>query len=211
MKTALTQLITVATFAALTSTSAMAKDSKTITKTLDIDSGQKISFNVPVGSLKIKTCQCDELSLKVVVEPKDSDWNFFSSSNVDDAQLSVQQQSGGMKLAINDEDTKQKWTVTVPHQSALDIELGVGEVDIRNFGNSLDADVGVGSIDVDVNEQNYQVIDLETGVGNTDVDGFDRNPKTKRAMVSSSTRYRSEGDHHIYVDVGVGDAGVSYH
>ena len=64
---------------------------------------------------------------------------------------------------------------------------------------------------VDVTEQNYGNIKIESGVGATDIDGFDNQAKTTRAMVSSTTKYRGEGEHSIKVDVGVGDAHVTHH
>ena len=211
MKTRLAQIIALTLGTALTSTVALASDLKIIKDTIDVTTGQTVSFNVPVGSLKIKTCDCDQISVKVKVEPKDSDWSFFSSGNVDDAKLQVKQRNNSVKLSIDDEDTKQKWTVTMPADSNLNVDLGVGELKVREFNQSLDADVGVGSITVDVTEQNYDSIKLESGVGATDIDGFDKQAKTTRAMVSSTTKYRGEGEHSIKVDVGVGDARIIHH
>ena len=211
MKTRLTQIIALTLGTALTSSVAFASDLKIIKDTIDVTKGQTVAFNVPVGSLKIKTCDCDQISIKVKVEPKDSDWSFFSSGNVDDAELLVKQRNNTVKLSIDDDDTKQKWTVTMPADSNLNVDLGVGELKVREFNQSLDADVGVGSITVDVSEQNYDSIKIESGVGATDIDGFDNQAKTTRAMVSSTTKYRGEGEHSIKVDVGVGDARITHH
>ena len=212
MKTTIARLFTLATLCTLTSTAAFAKDSKTINQTIDVTQGQMIRLDVPVGTIRIDTCQCDQISLQVKVEPKDSDWSFFSSSdvNVDEAQLDINTDSQGIKLSINEEDTKQKWTLTVPQMSALDVELGVGEVDVNAFNHSIEVDLGVGSVSVDVNRQNYSSIELETGVGDTGVHGFDGKVENSRAMVSSSSRYTSNGEHQITIDVGVGEAQVSF-
>lgn len=182
-----------------------------IKETIDVQNGQAVSFNVPVGSLKIETCDCDQISVKVKVESKDSDWSFFSSGDVDNADLKVKHRNNTVKLSIDEDDTKQKWTVTMPAQSALKVDLGVGEVKVHEFNQSIDAEVGVGSIRVNVASQNYDSILLESGVGDTGIHGFDGKANTSRAMVSSKTRYRGEGEYSINIDVGVGDARVNTH
>lgn len=201
-------LIALALFTTLASSTAMAKDIKRINKTIEVEEGQKISLNVPVGSLDVQTCDCNEITIKVTVEPSDSKWGIFGSgADVDDAELKVRERRGGLSFEVDEDDTKQKWKVTMPASSALDIDMGVGSVDVEDLSNSLNAEVGVGQISVDLSDDNYQDIELESGVGDTSIDGFS-GVKTKRSVVSSEAHYRGDGDHSINIEIGVGEADV---
>jgi hypothetical protein len=200
-------LVAFALCSALATGTALADDVKTLRKTVEVEKGQKISFNVPVGSLKVETCDCNEVTVKVKVEPSDGSWNIFSSGNVEDAELSVRQRGNGISFEVDEDDTKQKWRVTMPASSALNIDVGVGQVDVNDFNNSLRAEVGVGQITVDVEGENFDDIKVESGVGDASIRGFSGVDKA-RAMVSSSAHYRGDGDYSIDVEVGVGEASV---
>lgn len=198
---------TFALLSAIIATSAVAKDSKQINKTMDIAQGQKIALDAGVGTLTIETCQCNEIELQISIEEQDG-WSLFGSTDVDSVELKIKERNNRISFIIDDDDIKQKWKVTLPASSALAIELGVGEVEINNFSNDLTAEVGVGSIDVELNSDNYRDIELGSGVGETSVSGLKGQVKSKRAVVSSSTRYHGEGEHSISIEVGVGEASV---
>lgn len=200
-----------ATFALLSTviaTSAMAKDSKNISKTVDINEGQQISIKVPVGSLKIETCDCNKIELEIKVEESEGSWSLFSSSSIEDAQLDVKNRHNRVTFEVDEDHSKQTWTVRLPAASALNIEMGVGEVHINDFNNDLNAEVGVGDIEVDINNDNYQAIKLESGVGSTSIAGMSGDVDTERSIVSSSTSYHGNGKYAMDIDVGVGAADV---
>lgn len=196
------------TTALFSSNLVIAKDSKLIKETIDIDKGHHVVVAVPVGSLEVETCACNEMSISVRVEPSNDGW-FSSGKNVEDAELSIKRSQDEISFEVDMEKTKQKWRVTVPQSSAMDVEMGVGAVNIYNFDNSLNAEVGVGEVEVEVQQDNYQSIRLETGVGETKIRGMNGDTKTKRAVVSSKTRYSGNGDHDIRIEVGVGGAAVN--
>lgn len=198
-------LFTTALLATFASSSVLAKDVKTIVKNLDVDNGQRLSFSVPVGSLDIQTCNCNEVSMKIKVEAKDSDWSLFSSKDVDDAELSIRERRGGLSFKVDKDDTKQKWVVTLPASSALNVEVGVGHVEIDEFNNDLKADVGVGHINVELEGTDFDRISAETGVGDASIRSLPGDVKHKRAMVSATSRYSGDGKYNLEVEVGVGD------
>jgi hypothetical protein len=202
-------LATFALLSTVAATSAFAKDVKHISKTVKVDEGQAISLNVPVGSLKVETCTCNEVTLDIRVESSEGSWSIFSSGgDVDNAELSIRERRSSMIFEVDEDDTKQKWTVTVPVSSALNIEMGVGEVDVNDLNNDLNAEVGVGSINVDLQGDDYRRIDLESGVGDTSIKGFGDKVTTKRSIVSSSAKYRGDGEYSVTVEVGVGEADI---
>ncbi|MFT5164742.1 MAG: hypothetical protein ACI9FJ_003351 [Alteromonadaceae bacterium] len=202
-----------ATFALLSTviaTSAAAKEMKHLNKTMDITEGQPISISVPVGSLKVQACDCNEIDIQIEVESANGGWNIFSSGgDVDSAELKIEQHNGKISFEVDEDDTKQRWLVTLPATSALSFDMGVGSVEIKDLNNDLDADVGVGSLAIDVSSDNYRHIELDSGVGDTTIRGFKGDVTNKRSVVSSSANYRGEGQYFIAADVGVGEASVS--
>ena len=65
MKTRLARIIALTLGTALTSSVAFASNLKIIKDIIGVKKGQKVAFNVPVGSLKIKTCDCDQISINL--------------------------------------------------------------------------------------------------------------------------------------------------
>ena len=90
------------------------------------------------------------------------------------------------------------------------LELGVGDIEVDNFANSAAIDVGVGAVRISSALDDYQSITLDSGVGDTKISGMKNDPKHTRKMVSSTTKYRGDGQYSINVEVGVGDIKVRH-
>jgi len=96
----------------------------------------------------------------------------------------------------------------MPTKLALDIELGVGEIQIEDFSNELTVELGVGSVQVDVNDTDYRSIHLSAGVGDSSIRGFPNNSDNERSFISADSYYHGSGDLEIEIEVGVGDVRV---
>lgn len=201
-------LLTAAILTTIATTGASAGDMKTLNETVDVDKGQKLNFSLPVGSFDLETCNCNEVSIKVKVEPSNDGWSLFSSKSVDDVELSIKERRGGLSFEVDKDETKQKWVVTVPQSSALNIEVGVGHIELHEFNNDLNAEVGVGHIEVELADDNYDRINAKTGVGDSAIKHLKGEIKNKRSMVSDSAKYYGDGQYNMDIEVGVGDIKV---
>jgi hypothetical protein len=195
----------VAIFALLFTTASLGKDRVTLEETISVEAQSTIHFDIPVGSLEITTYDGDKVILEVEVKEADSDW--FSSVDLDDVEIDITQSGTKLHLEIEKEDVVQKWEVKIPSDASLNIDLGVGEVDIDDFDRDANIDVGVGEVDVYLSGTNYREIELDSGVGGADLDGFS-NIDRERAMVSESIEWTGKGDYDLIIDVGVGDIDV---
>jgi len=193
-------------FAVLFTTASLGKDKVTLEETITVEANSSIHFEVPVGSLDIATYDGDEIIVKVEVEEADNDW--FSSPDLSEAQIAIDNSGDKVHLEIDMEDVVQKWKVKIPQDASLDIDLGVGGIEIEDFAQDASIDVGVGEIDITLSSDNYREIELGAGVGGVDLDGF-KNIDRERAMVSENIEWRGKGDHDLNIEVGVGDIEVS--
>lgn len=198
--------VAVTIFAVLFTTASLGKDKVTLEETISVDANTSIHIEVPVGSLEIETYSGDEIIVKVEVKEADNDW--FSSPDFSDAQIDIDNSGKKVHLQIDMEDVVQKWEVKIPRDANLDIDLGVGGIEIEDFERDAFIDVGVGEVDVKLSSDNYREIELGAGVGDVDLDGF-KNIDRERAIVSENIEWRGKGDHDLNIEVGVGDIEVS--
>lgn len=197
--------VALAIAAVLFSTASLGKSRVTLEETISIDANSSIKVEVPVGSLTIETYDGDDIILEVEIKESDNDW--FSSADLDDAEIDIDKSGNSVHLEIDMEDVVQKWEMKIPKDAHLDIDLGVGEVEIDGFERDANIDVGVGEVDLNLSGNNYREIELESGVGGVDLNGFS-NVDGKRKLVSESVEWRGKGDYELNIDVGVGEVDV---
>lgn len=197
--------VVLAIAAVLFSTASLGKSRVTLEETISIDAGSDIKIEVPVGSLTIETYDGDDIIVEIEIKESDNDW--FSSPDLDDAELDIDKSDKSVHLEVDMEDVVQKWEMKIPKDAHLDIDLGVGEVEIEDFEGDAKIDVGVGEVDINLSGDNYREIDLESGVGGVDLDGFSRVDR-ERKLVSESVEWTGKGDYELNIDVGVGEVDV---
>lgn len=197
--------VALAIAAVLFSTASLGKSRVTLEETISIDANSSIKVEVPVGSLMIETYDGEDIIVEVEVKESDNGW--FNSADLDDAEIDIDKSGKSVHLEIDMEDVVQKWEMKIPRDAHLDIDLGVGELDIEGFERDANIDVGVGEVDIELSGDNYREIELESGVGGVDLDGF-RNIKDKRKLVSESVEWQGQGEYQLNVDIGVGEVEV---
>lgn len=196
-------------FAALISTSAIAKVEHEIKRSFTLDTQQAIDISFPVGSLEVNTHDGNEVKVSIELEEKNNGW-FADSDNLDELTLDSEQTANKLTLTLDNDDVQQTWLVSVPRSLAVNLDLGVGDIEINDFANSADIEVGVGAVRIDSQSDDYKYINLDSGVGDTRISGFENDAKTSRKMVSSESEYTGSGTHTIKIEVGVGDIKVKH-
>ena len=149
---------------------------------------------------------------------------------VDEAELRMDVSRRILRLEVetesDDRHFEENWTLTLPSRLDFDLDLGVGDVDLRGLSGRFTADLGVGdvsaenvsghlNIDIGVGEasvraaaSDYGSVDGSGGVGdaNLTVRG---NRVSSSGFVGKSAEWTGEGEHSIQISVGVGDAKVT--
>ncbi len=193
----------------LSATSAMANDVKVLEKTMDAKSFTRLVLDVPVGEINVKVAKGSDISLVVELEP-DEDW-LGRSSDLSDAEISIRDDGSTLKLKVDledDDDVEQNWTVTMPAEMAVALNLGVGAVEIDDLKSDIKVDLGVGEIDMAVDTSLFDSIKLDAGVGDTSIKGGKGRYERDQVLVTSSSQLHGEGKNELEANVGVGDIEV---
>ena len=182
--------------------------SKHISHRIDATSLDTVSFEVPVAEMRIEVYDGDAVELEIEIRSQRRMW-VFGRKNVDDIELRIDRIGDGLKLGIDEKNLQQTWKVRLPRNLALEMSIGVGEIRLDEFANTLEMELGVGEVRVNVDEMEYRSIRLDVGVGDTTLQGFDNHrSRDERDFISDSVRYSGNGEHSIDIDVGVGEARV---
>jgi hypothetical protein len=100
--------------------------------------------------------------------------------------------------------------IFVPRKIELEVELGVGELELKDLEGDLRVELGVGEINAWVDRSNTHSVTLDAGVGEVELFGTDEPVEQRRSMlVGSETHWDAgEGDARVFLEVGVGEISV---
>ena len=194
----------------LTTSQAMAKDSRELNHTFAINNASQLDIDFPVGSLEVQSYDGSEVHVTIRIEPKNDKGWFGSEIDLSDIELNHSQRANLLSLKLDNDDIQQNWLVKMPKSMAIDVELGVGDIEINELSNSVEIELGVGAVRIDSALDDYKRIELESGVGDTKIRGLKNEANTHRKVVSSQSSYQGNGQYNIDVEVGVGDIKVRH-
>ena len=195
---------------------------------------ETVRLDAGVGDIEIIAVDgTDEVSIEVQLKPRRG--GFFSSMKkaqreVDEAELRMDVSKGVLRLEIetdsDDRHFEEKWTIELPARLDFNLDLGVGDVDVRELSGKLTIDIGVGdlvamgvsgdiNIDVGVGDASveaaaadYGSVAGSGGVGNAQLTV--RGEKiSSSGFIGKSAEWTGDGAHVIEISVGVGDAKVT--
>lgn len=158
-----------------------------------------------VGELRFEQSNDATISVEVDVKPAEK-W-LFKEADVEAATLESSVKADRLTISVPMDDTEQKWLVKIPKGMALDLQVGVGEIDIKAQASDINASIGVGSFKATAPVSNYRKIALSAGVGEVSVK-TNTSVKVDRHLIGGEATYDGSGSDIISVDVGVGDAVV---
>ena len=195
---------------------------------------ETVRIDAGVGDIEITAVDgADEVS--VTVELKARRGGFFSSlkkaqAEVDEAELRLDVSRGVLRLKISTESDdrhfEERWTVELPARLGCNLDLGVGDIDVRGTSGDLTADLGVGdltavtvsgdlNIDIGVGgasveaaAADYGAVDGSGGVGDAQLTVRGERISSS-GFVGKSAEWTGSGERIIEISVGVGDAKVT--
>jgi|GEM_PF-1718933 len=204
-------MVVSAAFSSLAITSAAAETAKSLSQTYAYD-GQQVRLDMDIGSAKFIATDEQEIRVEVVVTPSESHWfSLWNSLDIDDVELNVIEASKEIELKLSEQDdVKQEWVVYLPRQAAVNLNVGVGQVEVSNMENSIDIDLGVGHAEVR-HEILYRSVSLESGVGEVSVDLQGQPVAVSRNFVRQTYHKEEQtGFGQLNVNVGVGQIEVHH-
>jgi hypothetical protein len=173
-----------------------------------------ISVDFPVGELHVVSAAGDEVGvdLKVTCDR----WFRSCDSPIADVRLVSDLSAGKLRVEIKGfehhhvGDLEVSGTITVPAGRELQVDMGVGELDIRGIASRLDVDLGVGEVTVRMPAAAVRSVAIDAGVGDTSLRLPSGSVDEERSVVSSGIDWsEGTGEARVSIDVGVGDAAVT--
>lgn len=212
-----------------------------IATTLGAGEVRTLSANVELGSLKAVQLEAgvgdvnitvnEGYSVVATVELRPRRGGIFSSLKAAEKQVQtvrfepkVQGKTLILTLEGPDEDRRfeEDWTLTVPSALALNVELGVGDVEVTNSSGGLNLELGVGDAAVRVDGG---PVEIEVGVGDITIRGLAAGYRAVEAsagvgdvriiaegtkisgegFIAHSAEWQGSGDERLEAESGVGD------
>jgi hypothetical protein len=98
--------------------------------------------------------------------------------------------------------------LSVPRALAVDIEMGVGELDVDGLEGDIDVELGVGQADIHASRAQASHVSVETGIGDAEIRGGGSGTRSRGFIGSHAVWADGGGRSAVRLHVGVGDATV---
>ena len=143
---------------------------RTLTKELSAEDVEWVFIDLPIGELEVKGTSGSSVQLHLKVKCEDRD-NTKCRRAAEDLDLDVDQHSDDIEIGIDhwpkfrNKGMSLEGLLEIPRHLILEVELGVGEVDVYGMEDDIEIDVGVGEVSVEMEESEVRSVSLDTGVG----------------------------------------------
>ena len=182
---------------------------RTLEEKLALAPGNVLEIDLPVGELRVEGTAAD--GGDVTVEIECSKWRRRCQSAAEDIELDLRRRgerlyvevsgwprwgTGGLSLKV---------FVNVPHSSALNVDMGVGQVTIEGLHSSISIDLGIGDVEVEMAAEFVHSVNLESGIGESTMALDGESVRNKRSFLGDELRWsEGSGKARINVDLGIG-------
>jgi hypothetical protein len=190
-----------------------ADDFGELTKTFEIEAGQKVRLQLQVADLRLEVADGNQVKADLVVRCRWhqkcddvlADVDLVSSSTSRRFVVELQGLSHWQSARVEVEGT-----LVVPRTSDLEVEIGVGKVKIYGVERNLRVNLGVGKVKIWQPPAAVKAITLEVGVGEATILSATENVPNRRSFLVGSEVFwdQGPGEARIEVDVGVGEVSL---
>jgi len=136
----------------------VAADTRTLSESVAADGIQVVTLDSSIGDVEIQAVEgAREITVEVLLTPRRG--GFFSSkkqAEQDVAAASLSMKASGGRLAIHvapkggdDRRFEEDWRIELPPTLALELDHGVGDINIRGLASRTEIDAGVGDVQVE--------------------------------------------------------------
>ena len=205
---------------------------RTIEESYAVDGIDGLRISNGVGDLQIGAAAGDAISVSVTLTPRRG--GMFSSmrkaeQEVENARLTAREVRGVLRLEIESDSDEPRfearWQVTAPARLGIEVELGVGDVEIVGFTGGVEMELGVGDASIAVAAgdveaslgvgdaivrapaSGYHSAEASGGVGGASIK-VDGEVSAGKGFVGQTNTWSGDGPDRIELEVGVGDARI---
>ena len=114
----------------MASSVALAERYKHIEQTIDASDLDAVKLEISVGEVDIEIYDGNEIQFETDIEAQRS-WFSFRRAHAEDVELDIDDRGSAVYIGITESNIEQTWLIRMPAKLALDIEMGVGDIDVR--------------------------------------------------------------------------------
>jgi hypothetical protein len=177
-----------------------------------LESGQTLRLDIPVAEISIEGSNRDDILIETRIECEHS--SRKCRERAEDIRYDSRSSRNFLDLTLEGfpKNTNHGPTVEIrivqPRYLPIEIDLGVGELEIFEVEADLRIDLGVGEVEISMPREAIASVEVEVGIGDAElhprVDHVDRS-----GFLGSDLSWRGgSGDSEIVIEVGVGDVEI---
>jgi len=193
---------------------AQARDTREIEKTIELETGQTIRIDIPVAELRIEATERRDIGIELTVRCR---WQIGDCEDAL-AELDVSSRSSSRRLTL-ELTGQRRWhtsligvegTIQIPRTSALEVKMGVADLDIRDVERDLRVDLGVGQVDLRLPEAKIGEVFVDVGIGRAHFLGGGKPQDERRSFLVGNEIHWADGlgESELEIDVGVGEVRI---
>src|SRR5262245_45195837 len=205
--------LTLAALAILTASPARAAMLITDPHTFPVTPKHRVRIEFPVGTLKV--IPSDESQVQFGIRVRCRGWSDEHCEELANRLVLDSDDTGGtlhLKLHRfphwNNHGMEVIGELRGPRALALNIEMGVGELDVSGLEGDLDVELGVGEADIRALRSLASHVSVETGIGDAEIRGGGNGTRSRGFIGSHAVWADGSGRSAVRLHVGVGDATV---
>lgn len=174
---------------------------------------QRVHIDMPPAKITIETATDGKLSAEIEVTC--DSWRRNCRETAGKLALESGPEGDAFRLGIagmphgNIRGLSLRGRILVPRGVAVEVDLGVGELKIRDVEGPLDVDVGVGEVKIHSPQRAVHSVSLGVGVGEGSLEVGGRDVEAKGWLGRSVEWGGGSGRSRMNVRVGVGEAHIS--
>lgn len=182
---------------------------RNIHETLDLQSGEVLDLDLPVGELQVEGRAAGKAKVSVEIECSSGRRRCLSAA--EEIELTVRRRGNRQVLEI---DGWPRWgtgglsvnvIALVPYATPVAIDMGVGQVTVEGLESDLWIDLGVGEIEVMMKSDHVNSVNLDTGIGKSSIVLAGQRLPNERSFLGGEADWsEGKGAARIRIDVGVG-------
>lgn len=211
---AMSLLLALPTIAAVPASGAgwvLSDDERVLDASQSAEGIKTVVIEAGVGEINVTGDATKTITARVELSPKTGFWGSRGRRAVESAELVpvVRGDTLTLRVGPRDEDHQfgEDWTVNVPPDVEVKIELGVGDVTVLDTLGDIDIDLGVGDVRIESEYKAFGPIHGSTGVGDATL----RTPEGREegnGFIGHNLRGRGPGQSSINISIGVGESQV---
>lgn len=182
-----------------------------------------VALDAGVGSVRIEQGDADRIKVTARLEAKRMSSPLSALPDVSKLDIRHAVVNGTLELRVDVKNLHEDWVVTLARSplNRIDVELGVGDIEVQGNARRISIESGVGdvrvdaaaaeiNVDVDVgdarvvtSQKSAGSIDAKTRVGEVTLKGS--KTSSMSGSVGASVSSQAEGSNPVIIKVGVGD------